>query len=67
VDIARDLAQVLLIVFGTLGTVGLLLFVLAVIDPQTDKVHRPQPTRARRNSDRSPARRDGSARRVWPT
>lgn len=66
-EIARDLGQVLLIVFGTLGAVGVLLFVLAVIDPQTDKVHRPQPTRARHRSDRSPARRDGSARRARTT
>jgi hypothetical protein len=43
VDTANDLDQILLVVFGTLGGIMGLLFLLAAIDPRTDKTRPAQP------------------------
>lgn len=42
-DLTNDLDQILLVAFGTLGVIVALLFLMAAIDPQTDKRRPAQP------------------------
>ena len=51
VDTANDLSQILLVIVGTVGSIGALLFLLAAIEPQTTRSRAARP-----NRDRLPAR-----------
>jgi len=51
-DMAIDLGQILLLVFGTVGGIMLLVFLLAALDPQSDRRRPAQPKVIRARSQR---------------